>query len=81
MSYIQGAAGATLHWLNHNLPTPLVSGDRFFGRFLLRLGRIKPSQVMSMVKFSPIALKFGYDFALLVHFLGHPLCQIPPLSL
>ena len=25
-----------------------------------------------MVKFSPIALNFGYDFVLLVHFLGHP---------
>ena len=24
-----------------------------------------------MVKFSPIALNFGYDFVLLVHFLGH----------
>ena len=27
---------------------------------------------MSMVQFSPIALNFGYDFVLLVHFLGHP---------
>ena len=72
MSYIQGAAGATLHWLNHNLPTPLVSGDRFFGRFLLRLSRIKRPQVMSMVKFSPTALNFGYDFVLLVHFFGTP---------
>ena len=27
---------------------------------------------MSIVKFSPIALNFGYDFVLLVHFLGHP---------
>ena len=44
----------------------------FFGRFLLRLSRIKRPQVMSMVKFSPIALNFGYDFVLLVHFLGHP---------
>ena len=25
-----------------------------------------------MVKFSPIALNFGHDFVLLVHFLGHP---------
>ena len=40
-------------------------------RFLLRLSRIKRSQVMSMVKFSPTALNFGYDFVLL-HFLGHP---------
>ena len=28
-------------------------------------------QVMSMVKFSPIALNFGYDFDLFKHFLGH----------
>ena len=27
---------------------------------------------MSMVKFSPIALNFGYDFVLLVHFFGTP---------
>ena len=43
-----------------------------FGRFLLRLSLIKPTQVMFMVKFSPTALNFGYDFVLLVHFLGHP---------
>ena len=28
---------------------------------------------MSMVKYSPTALNFGYDFVLVVHFLGHPL--------
>ena len=27
---------------------------------------------MFMVKFSPTALDFGYDFVLSVHFLGHP---------
>ena len=27
---------------------------------------------MLMVKFSPRALNFGYDFLLLVYFLGHP---------
>ena len=27
---------------------------------------------MSMVNSSPIALNLGYDFVLLVHFLGHP---------
>ena len=27
---------------------------------------------MSMVKISPTALNFGYDFVLLVYFLGHP---------
>ena len=31
-----------------------------------------PKKVMSMVKFSPTALNFGYDFFLLVTFLGHP---------
>ena len=39
----------------------------FFGRFLLRLSRIKRPQVMSMVKFGPTTLNFGYDFVLLVH--------------
>ena len=43
----------------------------FFGRFLLGLSRIKHPQVMSMVKFGPRALNFGYDFVLLVIFLGH----------
>ena len=37
-------------------------------------GRIKRPQVMSMVKFSPIALSFGCDFVLLVQ--GHPVCII-----
>ena len=55
-------AGTTVHRRNHHLPAPLVSGDWFFGCFLLRLSRIKRPQVMSMVKFSPIALNFGYDF-------------------
>ena len=39
---------------------------------------------MSMVRFSPIALNFGYGFILLVHFLGHPVaggtqffCKVP----
>ena len=40
----------------------------FFGRFLLILSRIKRPQVMSMVKFCPTALNFGYAFVLLVHF-------------
>ena len=46
---------------------------KIFGPFLLRLSLMKPSQVMFMVKFSRTALNFGYDFDLLVHFLGHPL--------
>ena len=33
-----------VHWLNHHLPAPLVSGDRFFGHFLQRLSRIKRPQ-------------------------------------
>ena len=61
-----------VHRLNHQWLAPLDSGKCFFGRFLLRLGRIKRSQAMYMVKFSPIALNFGYDFVLLVHFLGTP---------
>ena len=67
-THFQIAAGATVHWLNHHLPAPLVSRDQYFGRFLLRISMIKHPQVMSMVKFSPIALNFGYDFVLLVHF-------------
>ena len=48
--------------------------EKVFGCFLLRirLSRIKRPQVMSMVKFSPTAFKFGYDFAALVHFFGKP---------
>ena len=44
----------------------------FFGHFSKKPGRIKRSQVMSMVKFSLIVFNFGYDFVPLVHFLGHP---------
>ena len=40
--------------------------------FLLRLSRIKRPQVISMVKFSPIALNFGNEFVLFVHFFGTP---------
>ena len=29
---------------------------------------------MFMVTISPAAVNFGYDFVLLVHFLGHPVC-------
>ena len=71
-THFQNAAGATVHRLNHHLPAPLVSGDCFFGHFLIRLSRIKRPQIMSMIKFSPIALNFGYDFVLSIHFLGHP---------
>ena len=41
---------------------------QIFDRFLLRLSLIKPFQDIFMVKFSPIALNFGYDFALLTPF-------------
>ena len=44
-THFQNAAGATVHWLNHHLPAPLVYGDRFFGHFLQRLSRIKRPQV------------------------------------
>ena len=44
----------------------------FFDRFLLRLSWIKRSKVRSMVKLSPTALIFGFDFILLVHFFGTP---------
>ena len=68
-THFQSAAGARVHWLNHHMPAPLVSGDWFFGNFLLRLSRIKRPQVMLTVKFNPIALNFGNDFVLLVCFL------------
>ena len=47
----------------------------FWCFFLLRLSRIKSTQAMSIVKFSPTALNFCYDFVLLVHFLGHPVYE------
>ena len=34
-----------------------------------------------MIKFSPTALNLGYDFVLLVHFLGHPVCSLSWWSL
>ena len=73
-THFENAIGTTVHWLNHNELAPLVSGSLFFGRLFLRLSRIKPSKVMVMVKFSPTALNFGYDFVLIVYFLGHPVC-------
>ena len=45
-THFHNATGPTVHWLNHQQPTPLVSGNQFFGRFLQRLSRIKPYQVM-----------------------------------
>ena len=36
-----------------------VTGNYFFGRSLLKLSRIKRSQVMSMGKFGPAALNFS----------------------
>ena len=58
-THFQNATGATVHWLNHILLAPLLCLEiDFFGRFS------PGDQVMSMVKFSPIALKFGYDFVL-----------------
>ena len=49
-----------------------MSGNQFFGSFLLRPSLDKPSQVMFMVKFSPTKLNYCYDFVLVVHFLEHP---------
>ena len=45
-----------MHRLNHQWLAPLEPGKCFFGRFLLRLSRLKRPQVMSMVKFSSTAL-------------------------
>ena len=41
------------HRLNHQRPAPLGPRKCFFGRFLLRLSKIKCSQVMSVVKLTP----------------------------
>ena len=57
-----------MHWLNRHLPAPLVSEECFFGRFLLRLSRIKSSQHISVGKSGPTALNFGYDFFFLYLF-------------
>ena len=56
-----------MHRLKQHYPVPLVSS-----RFLLRLSRIKHSQVISMGKFGPTALSFGKDFFSVSYFiLGH----------
>ena len=70
--YLQNRLAPKLQGLHHQWLAPLGPGKCFFCRFLLRLSRIKPPQVMSMAKFGPTALHFGYDFVLLMHFLGHP---------
>ena len=70
-THFQNAAGPTVHRLNHQWRTPLVSGCQVFGCFFLRLSRIKPSQ-MYMVRFGPTVLNFGYDFFLSVPFFGTP---------
>lgn len=63
-SYLQNAAGAMGQRTLVQSPkdgTPWA-WKMLFGRFLLRLSKIKRSQVMSMGKFDPTALNFGYDF-------------------
>ena len=67
-TYVSGKnASSECCWGHSALaPSPFIGTPcvwrLIFGRFLLRLSRIKRPQVMSMVKFSPIALNFGYDF-------------------
>ena len=51
---------------------PLGLGNVYFARFLLRLCRIKCTQDISMGKFGPTALNFGYDFFPLVRFFETP---------
>ena len=75
-SHVQGAPKNALSeccWSHSALAQTQVTSTPcvwklIFGRFLLRLSLIKPSQVMFMVKFSSTALNFDYDFVLLVHF-------------
>ena len=52
-----------------------LSQSPFVGTPSVWRSRIKRPQVMSMVKFSPITLNFGYDFVLLEHFLWHPVYE------
>ena len=47
--------------LNHHWLVSLGPGKCLFGRFLLRISRIKRPQVMSMVKLDAKALNFGYE--------------------
>ena len=56
--------------------TPCVWRLIFWAFLTKTKRRIKPSQVMSIEKFSPIALNFGYDFVLLVHFFGTPCSNV-----
>ena len=61
----KNAAGAIVHRLNHQWLEPL--------RPKKKTKQDQAPKVMSMVKFCPTALNFGYDFVLSVHFiLGHP---------
>ena len=64
--HFQNAVGATVHWLDHNY---LVSGNQFFGRFLLRLSLTKPSQVKNL---APQHLILVMILFYLYIFLGHP---------
>ena len=74
------ATGPTVHLAQSPISDALCVWKSFFGHLELRLGRIKPSQVMCMVKFGPTVLNFGYDFFLLVPFFGTP-CIYKQLSI
>ena len=70
-THFQNAARATVHWLNHHLPAPLhpcVWTLIIWSFFIKDSAGSSAPKSMSMVKLSPIALNFGFDFVLLVHF-------------
>ena len=60
-----------MHGLHHQWLAPLEPGKCFLS-FLTKTkqDQAPPSHVHG--KFGPTALHFGYDFVLLMHFLGHP---------
>ena len=59
-------------WWNRGAQYHLCLEKSFFGLLLLKLSRIKCSQVMFMGKFGPTALNLGNDFSISQFFLGHP---------
>ena len=58
--------------MHHSLTWHHLAWKVFFWSSLTntKQDQAPPSQVMSIVEFSPTALNFGYDFVLLVQFFG-----------
>ena len=56
------------HGAHHRRNHQGLAWKLFFWSFLTKTKQDQVPQVMSMVRFSPTALNFDYDFVLLVHF-------------